>query len=244
MSDPIAIRPVGIVVALTVEAKVLTACAIKPGGITPLVGAAVCLSGMGLVAARKAARTLADAGAKALATFGVAGALESGLRNSTLFCPERVCDEQGHDYTPDPDWRAHILLRLAQTALLVQAHGSLLSVTLPLLTQAAKTNAHSLHMAAAADMESAAVAEIAKARGLPFIALRAIVDEASDTVPVALHESIDPWGRPRLFDLVATMCRHPTLLARLPRLYSRMRHATQALHIAADAAGPGLGWPP
>lgn len=244
MKDTTAIRATGVVVALASEAEALIARSAQPERLTPLAdGAALWLSGMGPAAAQRAARGLADAGAKALAVFGVAGALDARLRNGTLFCPERIVDESGDDYMTDPRWRARLLQRLA-TMQSLYTQGSLLSVQTPLLTSSAKTGAYRDHAALAVDMESAAVAAVARERGLPFVCLRAIVDEVADAVPIALHDSVDAWGNPRPLGLIAALCRHPSLLADLPRLYSRMQRATHALRAAAEATGPTLGWSP
>jgi adenosylhomocysteine nucleosidase len=239
-----AIRATGVVVALVSEARMLTSRNARPGGMTPLdEGAALWLSGMGPAAARYAARGLADAGASALAVFGVAGALDGRLRNGSLFCPEQVVDEDGRSYLADARWHEHLQQRLAGSQLPVQADGSLLSVQNPLLTTADKLAAHKQHAALAVDMESGAVAEVARERGLPFVVLRAIVDEVDDTIPAALNNSVDAWGRPRPLGLITALCRHPSVLSDLPRLYSRMQHATQALRTAAKATGSALAWP-
>ena len=92
------------------------------------------------------------------------------------------------------------------------------------------------------DTESAAVAAIAATHGLPFLALRAIVDELGDAIPAELHDGIDPWGGPRPLRLVVAVGRQPALLVRLLALHARMRHATRALRGAARAAFPALGW--
>lgn len=240
LSARAAIRTTGIVVALASEARTLTSHAARPDGITALAdGAALYLTGMGPAAARRGAHALADAGVAALAVFGVAGALSERLRNGTLFCPERVLDEDGHAYATDAGWRASLQQRLAAS---LHMEGTLLSVASPLLTPADKIAAHQRCAALAVDMESAAVAAVAQERGLPFVMLRAIVDEAGDAIPAALNGSIDAWGRPRPLRLMAAMCRHPSVLSELPRLYSRMQRATQALRTAAEATGPTLGW--
>jgi hypothetical protein len=233
---------VGIVVALALEAKALTTNTVYPERFTPLAnGASLWLSGMGPTAARIAAQGLADKGATALATFGVAGALQAGLRCGTLFCPARVLDDNGHGYTPEPAWRTSLLQRLEATGLSVLDAGDLISMPIPLLTTAAKIAAHDRYAAAAVDMESAAVAAVAKDRNLPFLALRAIVDEVDDTVPAELHESVDAWGRPRPLKLIVALSRRPSLLTYLPGLHSRMQQATGALHAAVSATGPTLG---
>jgi len=240
LSSAQAIRTTGIVVALASEAGTLGSHTARPGHITALTdGAALQLSGMGPAAARHAAEMLADAGAAALAVFGVAGALSPQLRNGALFCPERVLDEDGHAYGTDMEWRIRLQQQLAMT---LHMQGALLSVASPLLTAATKANAYRQYGALAVDMESAAVAAVAQQRGLPFLVLRAIVDECADTIPAALNGSVDAWGRPRLLRLLAAICRHPSLCGELPRLYSRMQTATQALRTVATAMGPSLGW--
>jgi adenosylhomocysteine nucleosidase len=240
-----ALSATGIVVALASEASVLTTRSSRPEHVTSLPdGTGLWLSGMGLDAAQRAAHSLADAGAKALAVFGVAGALDARLRNGSIFCPERVLDERGNDYIVSAPWRTRLQQLLAATPCPLHTQGSLLSVRDPLLTTSAKTAAHQQHGALAVDMESAAVAAVARERGLPFLVLRAIVDEVGDTIPSALNNSIDAWGRPRALGLLTALCRHPTLLGELPRLYSRMQRATLALRTAAEATGPTLGWSP
>jgi nucleoside phosphorylase len=243
LSTSAAIRNTGIIVALASEARAFTSHAAKPDGIAALPdGAALYLSGMGPKAARRAAETLATAGASALAVFGVAGALNDTLRNGMLFCPERVLDDEGHAYMTDAAWRANLQRRLAGIATPLHTTGVLLSVASPLLTAVAKRAAHQHCEALAVDMESAAVAAVAQKRGLPFAVLRAIVDEADDAIPPALNGSVDAWGRPRPLRLMAAFCRQPSLASELPRLYSRMQRATHALRSAAEAAGPALGW--
>jgi adenosylhomocysteine nucleosidase len=165
------------------------------------------------------------------------------LNNGSLFCPEQVLDENGGVYTADPQWQIRLQQRLATAHLSLHTRGSLLSVQNPLLTPADKSTAQKQHAALAVDMESAAVAQVARERGLPFVVLRAIVDEVGDTIPAALNNSVDAWGRPLALGLIAALCRHPSVLGDLPRLYSRMQRATQALRAAATATGPALAWP-
>ena len=237
LSTNTAICATGIVVALVSEAQTLTSQSAKPDCITPLPdGASLYVSGMGPKAARRAAEALVAAGATALAVFGVAGALSDQLRNGALFCPERVLDEEGHAYATDSAWCTSLQQQLTAVK------GTLLSVASPLLTATAKNTAHQRYAALAVDMESAAVASVAEHHALPFVVLRAIVDEVDDAIPEALNGSVDAWGRPRPLQLLAALCGHPSLLGELPRLYSRMQRATQALRAAAEATGPTLGW--
>ncbi len=236
------LHSVGIVTALAAEARTLTHQPVRPGQLIVLgEGCGLWLSGMGPDAAREAALALVKAGATALAVFGVAGALAPAVRNGTLLCPACVIDERGNDYLPAPAWSAELQQRLAAASLPIMTGGSLLSLPAPLLTATEKMAMRQRHMAVAVDMESAAVAAVATERGLPFVVLRAIIDEHDDDIPGALHAGIDEWGRPRALHMLALLVRHPGLVARLPGLSSRMHSATRALRAAVTVLGVSMG---
>ncbi|AIF48049.1 hypothetical protein [Dyella japonica] len=233
---------VGIVTALAPEARVLTRQSLRVREVSTLTpDSSICLTGMGPEAAREGALALIQAGANALVSFGVAGGLAPGLRSGTLLCPSCVLDERSHDYRPDPAWRASLLLRLAAANLPLLKDGSLLSLPHPLLTVAEKGAMRERHQSVAVDMESAAVAKVADEQQIPFVVLRAIVDERDDDVPAPLQAGIDAWGRPRAGRMLATLLRHPQLLAELPGLAIRMGKATRTLRAAAEAAGTTWG---
>jgi nucleoside phosphorylase len=230
------------VVALATEAKALARKPLRAGQAVALDhGDIAWLSGMGQQAARRAAEGLVSAGATALAMFGVAGALAPGLHSGTLFCPSCIIDERGHDYVPTPAWRASLIQRLRAAGLPTLAEGHLLSLPSPLLCAGDKAAMREHHLAAAVDMESAAVAAVATEHRIPFVVLRAIVDERNDDIPGELQTGIDAWGRPLPWRMVATLLRHPSLLSQLPGLAARMSKATRALRAAAESAGSGLG---
>lgn len=239
------LHSVGIVTALASEAKALTRLPLHTRQLTPIgKGADLWLSGMGPDAAREGALALIDAGATALAVFGVAGALAPGIRSGTLLCPPCIIDERGRDYTPTPSWRAALSQRLEAAGLDLAMEGSLVSLPVPLLSAAEKMAMRERHMAVAVDMESAAVAAVANEQRLPFVVLRAIVDERDDDIPMELQAGIDSWGRPRPLGMLFVLARHPGLLNRLPGLASRMRKATRALRAAVVAAGTNLAREP
>lgn len=233
---------VGIVTALAAEARVLTRRSLRVRTAAAIgTGESIVLAGMGQQAAREGALALIAAGADALVSFGVAGGLAPGLRSGTLFCPSCVLDERSRDYQPDPLWRASLIRRLKAAGLPLVEQGSLLSLPAPLHSVEEKGRMRERHQSLAVDMESAAIAMVAGEYRLPFLVLRAIVDEREDNVPAELQDSIDAWGRPRALSLLGTLLRHPRLLAALPPLAARMGKATRALRLAAQAAGDGLG---
>ena len=79
--------------------------------------------------------------------------------------------------------------------------GTLLTAGAPIATVAAKQAAFRETGAVAVDMESAAVAQLAALHALPFIAVRVIVDTATDAVPPAV-EAASRAGRLRMRRLV------------------------------------------
>lgn len=233
---------VGIVTALAAEARALTSRSLRVREAIQLdAGRSIYLCGMGQEAARQGALALIETGADALVSFGVAGGLAPGLRSGTLLCPSCVLDERSHDYRPDPSWRAALLRRFAAASLPVMEQGSLLSLPAPLLTVTEKGAMRERHQSLAVDMESAAIARVADEHRMPFVVLRAIVDERDDQVPAPLQAGIDAWGRPLAARMLLTLLRHPHLLAELPGLAARMGKATRTLRAAATAAGASWG---
>jgi len=228
---------VGVVVALAAEARALVRRRYLLGVVEQAApGVRVLVCGIGPRAAAEAAATLAQGGVAALAVFGVAGALDPALSPGTLLLPAEVLDEQGRRHATDPAWRARLAARLGSAP----DERPLLTVESPLLGPQDKRLALQRWGAPAVDMESAAVARIARARRLPFLALRAVADGAGDSIPAPLAAAIDRYGRPRALAMAAALLRHPRLLAELPHLASTMNRASAALRRAVQAAGPTL----
>lgn len=84
------------------------------------------------------------------------------------------------------------------------------------------------------DMETAAVAEVCEARGVPWSAVRAVSDRAGDgSVDVDIFGLSHPDGRPNLRALARYLLRHPAAMPRLIRLANGAKLATGR---AAEAA--------
>ena len=233
-------RHIGVVIALEAEARALTPRKLRLGLVEDLDGGVrVQVCGMGPAAAAAAALALAESGVAALVMYGVAGALDPGLVSGALLCPRVVLDQHGARYATDAAWRLRLATRLGGQTLLDQA---LLTVSEPLLTPQSKADARRDFKAAAVDMESTAVAEVAQAHGLPFLALRAIADGAQDSIPSPLAGAVDRWGRARPAAVATALLLHPTLIPRLPHLAATMNRASAALRRAVQAAGPGLAY--
>src|SRR5438270_13741263 len=83
-------------------------------------------------------------------------------------------------------------------------------------------------------MESAVVAEVARAQGLPFLAVRAIVDTANDPLPMAAIAAASE-GSVKLSRLLGALARQRADLSALIRLIWRYRAASRSLAAVARA---------
>src|ERR1700719_3482130 len=126
------------------------------------------------------ARNLVDAGAGALMSFGLAGGLDPLLGAGTVVLPSEVVLRGGARFLTSTAWREQIERAIGRQRPV--AGGVLLTSPQPIDAVADKAAAFPETGAAAGDMESAGVAEVAAAHGLPFIAVRVIVDTAADVL--------------------------------------------------------------
>jgi len=228
------LKPIGIVSALVAEARALGPAARHGAGLRRLAdGALLAVSGIGEGAAAAAARRLVLAGATGLASFGMAGGLDPALICGAVLLPEEVMARDGVTVSATAgDWRQR--LRAALPASCIACGGRLLTSGRPIGTPEAKAAAWRQSRAAAVDMESAAVAQVAGQAGVPFIVLRVIVDTASDELPAAVIAASGS-GQPRLGRLLGELLRAPREVGALIRLSARYRIATRVL---AAVAGP------
>ena len=228
---------VGIVSALAAEARHLGPATQRRGALASLAdGTLLAVSGIGSNAAARGARALIDAGATALISWGMAGGLDPALAAGTIFLPSEVISRDGAAHMTARYWRER--LGAALSAHRPVARGKLLTSPRALGSIADKAAAFRDTGAAAVDMESLAVAEVARSRQLPFIAVRVIVDTAADTLPRAVMAAACSSGRLPIGRLLASLARSPADLAALIRLLSRYRAARRSLGAVAHAGTP------
>ena len=223
----------GILAALAAESRVLGSAHQGPDGAARLAdGSLLVLSGVGPGAAGAGAQRLIAAGAKALISWGMAGGLDPALAAGTVVVPHEVVSPGGTVFASEPRWQASLATMVA--ARQPVCGGRLLSCAAPLPSIAAKADAFSRTAAVAVDMESAAVAEVARLARVPFLAVRAIVDTAADSVPQsALAAATAGSGALRLGRVLAGLARTPGDIAPLLRLAGRYRSALRALALVA-----------
>jgi adenosylhomocysteine nucleosidase len=231
---------VGVVAALASEARALGP-SMPRGGDPPLSelallgeGSLLALSGIGRAAASAAAQALVDAGVSALMSFGMAGGLDPELKPGSVVIPCEVLSSDGARYAASRVWREQVAAAISPLCAVTE--GNLLTSSHAIETPADKVAAFRDTGAAAVDMESAAVAEIAAKHNLPFIAVRAIVDTAADTLPRAVVAA-SRVGRVRFARLIGGLILAPREIVGLIRLAQRYRIAMRSLR----AIGAHLG---
>ncbi len=207
----------GIVVGLAAEAR-----------LARRLGGQVAIGGGDAAGAGRAGARLADAGAQALLSFGLAGGLDPALPPGALVVPCAVLDRCGSAVGTD----AALSRRLGTAA------GTMLAAEAVLASRAAKAAAWTATGALAVDLESGAVARAARARGLPFAVLRAVCDPADSDLPPAALTALDERGGISPAALIRSLVRRPGQLPGLIALGREAALARKALLACVTATGP------
>jgi nucleoside phosphorylase len=185
-----------------------------------------------LRAARGVAALLDAVRVSRLLVLGVSGSLDPALRPGALIVGRGALRPDADVPAPDPEWLDAVLRRKGATPTTL--------VTTPriLCTPDEKSAAREkLWIAgpAAVDLETAAYAEAAASRGLPWLALRAISDGVDESLPLDFNRFRDEDGCIRRERVIAHALRHPSSVSGLRRM--RRRVAGGARELAAFAHG-------
>ncbi len=159
---------------------------------------------------------------------GVCGGLDPSLAPGALVLAHRVVNERG-----DERAAGRALFDAARRAL--RRHGSkfapssLLTVARPVATRAQKTDLWNTHGAAGVDMETWHVIEAAASHGARWLALRAVLDPASDLLPPSLRD----WnGATSDAAIARALVRRPLEWPAYVRLALQSRAALRSLRTA------------
>jgi adenosylhomocysteine nucleosidase len=180
-------------------------------------GIAVAVCGVGPASARRAAEavTRRDPPA-AVVVAGFAGALWPGLAVGDVVTAAEVVDEAGGR------WRC---------ADVGQGTARVLTTSRLIGSPAEKRALGERHLADVVDMESAAVAQVCEARGVPFLAVRAV----SDTVDTALSPRLVKLlsgGKASPLKAALALIRQPSLVGEFRRLARDTKFAAKTLAAA------------
>ena len=172
-----------------------------------------------LVLSRNSRRELATAaenaarhGYRGIVSFGVAGGLAAGLQPGDWVVASSIVDAQSARAT-DAAWSQNLL-----NAIDGAHYAPIAGVDTPVAEPARKRELHRTTGAAAVDMESHVVAELAAAHGLAFTALRVIVDPADRTIPSAALLGMGAGPRADGVAVLRELVAQPSQLPRLVRI--------------------------
>jgi adenosylhomocysteine nucleosidase len=203
------------------------------------------LSGMGQAAARRAGEFLLGRSRPGLlVSVGFGGALTPGLAAGDLVLGETFWrynpDTRELQAVPQPvsPRPLPLLCDALKQAGLIAVTGSLVT-TSRIIHKGRQGEPLASLPRPVLDLETAVLAELAAARGLAFLSLRAITDAAGEEIPAFLHMAGDQesvGGRAALRWLAADLRRLPDLL----HLWRRSRRAARKLAAALTVLVPLL----
>jgi len=209
-------------------------------------GIALAASGIGMRRAQASARRALEEirGVDLILLTGVAGALANNLEIGDLVMADRLMTRDGDNEQPArsievPRDHFEAYSSALDAARIRHARGGLLTVRHPLITHAQKRLAGEHTGAIAVDMETAAIALEAVARGIPFVAMRTIMDTVEHDLAGA--GLADENGNVRPLKAAATLVRNPAMVAGVVRLMRNLRQATRSMALAIEAVTQGVG---
>nr|WP_257993417.1 phosphorylase [Cupriavidus pauculus] len=176
-------------------------------------------------------------GCAGVISFGVAGGLDPTLPPGAVIVATAVRSGQT-SYSTAPYWTAAL-----RRALPHAESGLLAGSDTPVLTVADKTALHDSHGALAVDMESHIAARAAQALGIPFAALRVVIDPADRAVPPLAFAGMAADGSTDVGAVIRGLLTAPHQLGGLLRLGRDASIAKKALAGARDAVGAGFAFP-
>jgi adenosylhomocysteine nucleosidase len=240
--------PVGIIAPLLIEGRCID-LRVRPGVLTRCGSSLVHVCGMGSERASAAVEALIERGCSLLVSFGTAGALVPGLASGDILLTadvrtdgsaERACA----NLTPSEFMQALRQRLDASNRLRLIADAAIASSREALTGRSVRESFARHTQAVAVDMESAAIACLAKEAGVPFLGLRCIVDTLESGLPEGMQEHVDAFGEPR-WSLAGWALARPRRAFALVDLGLRMSRARRSLRACArallEAGAEGIG---
>jgi adenosylhomocysteine nucleosidase len=179
----------------------------------------------------------AAAGCCGIVSFGVAGGLDPALLPGDLVIASAVVTDHER-YRADEAW-ARALLAAVSGAVHADISGADAALTDP----AAKRALRRAHRTAAVDTESHIAAGVAARRGVPFAAVRVVLDPAHRSLPPAALVPLRPDGSADVAAVFASVRKDPAQLPTLLRIVADVSLAWSTLARGRRRLGHALGFP-
>ena len=223
----------GIVVALPEELVTLTSKRIDKGRCVFIADKLlVAYSGAGPDNAKAAAELLASRGTTQLISWGCAAALDEALNPGDLTLADALIDADNNRIDIDSDWQRYAKNSLSK---FLTVHTGCLAESKSIVSSSKdKKQLQSITGAIALDMESIAIAKVAKQYGLPFLAIRAVADPVNMNLPRAINHSLNEQGDIVLSKLLLFIALHPAEIPGLIQLGLHFKAAKNTLKLVAE----------
>lgn len=210
----------GIIAALPEELSTLTAKKLAKGSVARVSdNILVIYSGAGSENARLAAEFLLKQGANQLISWGCAAALDATFKPGDLVLANCCVDtDKVVVELNNKDWVNAINSVLVDQLTKAIFMGKLVESKTIVATCQDKAMLAEATGAIAVDMESIAIAKVAQAQHIPFLAIRAIADPLTMDLPKAISYALNDEGDVEMAKLIAYLIWHPAELPDLVKL--------------------------
>lgn len=198
------------------------------------------LSGIGADHAVVAARELLQQGSGALLSWGIVGALNADLASGDVVLPENILAENGSGFVVDTDWHEQVMQQLLPA--MPCRIGSLFCSDSVIESPDTKKDLARRTAAVAVDMESCAIAAVAQEAGVPFLAIRVVLDSVGQTIPRSAQVAVDLDGNARHKQMLRSLLRHPGDLSAMIKLARALKKAQGTLKLLSSLLSPSFGY--
>lgn len=184
-------------------------------------------SGLGYARARRAATALVETHTpKWLLSCGFAGALQDGMQVGNIVMVNSIVDQHGHEMNFD--------LKVAANEAGGLYVGRLLTADQMIRTVVEKKALAEKHAAIAIDMETLAVAQVAKEHKIGFMAIRVISDDLSADLPPEVLSVVGDTGAVRVGAVLSSFVKRPGSVKDMWHLRQSAQHAAKNLAVFLD----------
>ena len=179
---------------------------------------------------------LVQRGCDGLVSFGFAGGISPKLNAGDLIIADQVIKIDGEQIKTSEIWRSNLLKKLSNECNVFS--GSLLGSEEVVFSCNEKLNIYKTTNVLAVDMESHRVGKVAQRFGLPFLAIRVILDDFNLTIPRSMIGVINSNGTPVYSLIMLRMLLNPYDILKVYRLSRLFKLALNNLGLVVNLVGP------